>query len=188
MRTKLAVVIVSGLVAATVLVARGTETPPQPGSSARQTDITVSKGRSSTPAKAHAPEPVKPEPIRYRGLVVKPHTDATGQELRLQQEIGAVLSRLDLIPSQRLAHCAWLADFPFIILTGWHGTITRTEVVQEGVRVTMEIYPMHTAGGGIAAVDDPSIETYLYSGGQVRFLDYKNKRRDDRRPRAISFN
>lgn len=121
------------------------------------------------------------EATRYRSLIVTPHAEASGEEFRLQQQVGVALARMDFVPKERIQHVTWLMQSPALI-TGWDGTIEKTTRVPGGVHVTVRIHPKHTMGG-VAAVDGHAIEHYFYTNGRLQYLGSEN-----RQPKVITIN
>jgi hypothetical protein len=103
----------------------------------------------------------------YRGIVVKAHPQAIGEDLQLHQRIGALMSSLDFVPAQRAEHFRWIDELQ-VAHTGWDATIQETTPAPGGVHVKVKVVP--TNASGAAAVNSYVIENYLYSEGSLRYL------------------
>jgi hypothetical protein len=101
----------------------------------------------------------------YRGLEVKPHPDAKGEALAIQERIADRLARLDYVPAQRIEHFRWIPEQLGLPIAGWRGQIVAAEPAQDGVRITMKVAPI--AGVGTA---DHMLESYLYTNGRLVHL------------------
>lgn len=111
------------------------------------------------------------QPKTYQGTKVKPHPDAQGDALTLQQEIARKFAQVDPQPSQRKTRFAWL-DKPVFGLRGWGGQITGVTPTPNGLVVKVTMTPIVvSAYGASTTILDHTKETYLYSGGRLHLLD-----------------
>jgi len=101
---------------------------------------------------------------RYEGLTVKPHPDAKGENLRVQLEVAAVLTRLDYVPAHRAQRFRWIEEEFQTKITGYRADIVEIEPNQGGVRVKLKVRPTYhsTLRSG-----DHTIEYYDYANGQI---------------------
>ena len=80
---------------------------------------------------------VEPEPPAYRGTVIIPEKDATGDVLKLQKEFAAAMHRADPVPESRRTHFAWVEKDEYVrrykvIQLGWHGAVRTFEPRPDG--------------------------------------------------------
>jgi hypothetical protein len=101
---------------------------------------------------------------RYEGLTVTPHPDAKGENLRVQREVAAVLTRLDFIPAHRAERFRWLEEELQTKITGYRSQILETAPIPGGVRVKLEVRPTNRSG---LSSSDHTIEYYDYANGQI---------------------
>jgi hypothetical protein len=101
---------------------------------------------------------------RYEGLTVIPHPEAEGENLRVQREVAAVLTRLDYIPAHRAQRFRWIEEEFHTKITGYHADIVEIAPNQDGVRVKLKVRPTYhnTLRSG-----DHTIEYYDYANGQI---------------------
>jgi hypothetical protein len=101
---------------------------------------------------------------RYKGISVKPHQDARGENLRLQLEVAAVLMRLDYVPAHRVQEFRWIEEEYATKITGYNGQILEMAPIPGGVRVKLKVRPTYwsTLNSG-----DHTIEYYDYANGRI---------------------
>jgi hypothetical protein len=113
---------------------------------------------------------------QYRGLSVRPHINASGETLKLHQEICDSMSLLDFVPQARIDHFKWIIIDKNMPINGWTGSIEETAPAPTGVRVELKISPT----SGPTQFSDHVYEYYLYSSSNLRYLDSQDRNYIDR--------
>lgn len=116
----------------------------------------------------------------YRGIAVEAHPEAVGGALEIQEQMAALMNRLDFVPPERLAHFSyllrqhekrdWLTGKPLQgTITGWRGRIVGMAPAQGGYQVSIKVTPRHTCG--MTRIGDHMIEHYLCTAhGELRHI------------------
>jgi len=103
---------------------------------------------------------------------------ATGDALKLQQEIASQFARQSFCPPERMKEYAWVEPRPpdgriGLWLTGWWGIIEKTTKTQDGCLVRVTVEPRFANGGhAVRRISDGSYcEVYRFVDGALVFLE-----------------
>lgn len=113
------------------------------------------------------PQPALEVPGRL-GFVIEVDPDKPNADLR--RRIAQELSRVNPIPTPRLAHFHWL-DNPSMRVDGWHGRIEQMVSTPRGWIATILVTPYVTSSiGASTTVVDHFLERYESVDGTLRLL------------------
>lgn len=109
-------------------------------------------------------------------LEVSVDPKATGDALKLQQEIARQFSRQSFYPQERKREYAWIAPRPAdgrmgLWLSGWRGNIERVTKTSDGWLVRVVVWPRFANGGHpIRRIENGLyIEEYRYNDDVLNF-------------------
>ncbi len=106
----------------------------------------------------------------WRGTEISPSPDAADTEWELQQEIAIAFREQDPKPRQRLKSFESMLSDKLVAVVGWRGWIERLTPTPDGCAVEVRIMPqIESTGGGVAITDSYCVETWLYTGDELRY-------------------
>ena len=110
---------------------------------------------------------VERERLSYKGLRVVVPPDIEGQELALQRQVGAMLTRLEFIPTNRLKHFRFLTENGQSTITGWSARIVDMAPANHGYVVTLYVSADFAEGFQNTTF---TIERYFISDSGIKHL------------------